>query len=190
MRRGWELEDLIACWALDEEEFALLANKSGATRLGFAVLLKYFEQEARFPRREDVTRAAVDFVAGGGVGRAPGGGGFRGGAGEGRSGAVRRLRLHLAAGGQPSGTGPGLPQVRQGDGAGRGRAGGVAVRRHVPGGDLAGPAAGRFGGQAGGAAAGGRGRRPGRRGFLQELKEDPGSFQLTRCWPRSPSWGG
>jgi hypothetical protein len=64
MRREWELEDLIACWTLDEEEFALLANKSGATRLGFAVLLKYFEQEARFPRREDVPRAAVDFVAG------------------------------------------------------------------------------------------------------------------------------
>ena len=64
MRREWELEELIACWTLDEEEFALLANKSGATRLGFAVLLKYFEQEARFPRREDVPRAAVDFVAG------------------------------------------------------------------------------------------------------------------------------
>jgi hypothetical protein len=64
MRREWELEDLIACWTLDEEEFALLANKSGATRLGFAVLLNYFEHEARFPRREDVPRAAVDFVAG------------------------------------------------------------------------------------------------------------------------------
>ena len=60
MRREWELEELIACWT---QEFALLANKSGATRLGFAVLLKYFEQEARFPRREDVPRAAVDFVA-------------------------------------------------------------------------------------------------------------------------------
>lgn len=64
MRREWELEDLIACWTLDEEEFALLANKSGATRLGFSLMLKYFEQEARFPRREDVPRAAVEFVAG------------------------------------------------------------------------------------------------------------------------------
>ena len=42
----------------------LLANKAGATRLGFALLLKYFKQEARFPRREDVPRAAVDFMAG------------------------------------------------------------------------------------------------------------------------------
>lgn len=28
----------------------LVANKSGATRLGFALLLKFFELEARFPR--------------------------------------------------------------------------------------------------------------------------------------------
>lgn len=64
MRREWELEDLIECWTLDEAEFGLLANKSGATRLGFALMLKFFELEARFPRREDVPRAAVEFVAG------------------------------------------------------------------------------------------------------------------------------
>jgi hypothetical protein len=64
MRREWELEDLIECWTLDEEEFRLIANKSGATRLGFCLMLKFFEQEARFPRREDVPKAAVDFVAG------------------------------------------------------------------------------------------------------------------------------
>ncbi|MEV0758373.1 DUF4158 domain-containing protein [Streptosporangium sp. NPDC050280] len=64
MRREWELEDLIECWTLDEEEFALLANKSGATRLGFGLMLKFFELEARFPRREDVPRPAVEFMAG------------------------------------------------------------------------------------------------------------------------------
>jgi hypothetical protein len=64
MRREWELEDLIDCWTLDEDEFDLLANKSGATRLGFALMLKFFELEARFPRREDVPKAAVDFMAG------------------------------------------------------------------------------------------------------------------------------
>lgn len=47
MRREWELEDLIECWTLDEEEFALLANKFGATRLGFGLMLKFFELEAR-----------------------------------------------------------------------------------------------------------------------------------------------
>jgi TnpA family transposase len=64
MRREWELEDLIECWTLDEEELGLLGNKSGARRLGFAVMLKFFELEARFPRREDVPRAAVEFMAG------------------------------------------------------------------------------------------------------------------------------
>ena len=64
MRREWELEDLIECWTLDEAEFELLANKTGATRLGFALLLKFFELEARFPRREDVPRAAAEFMAG------------------------------------------------------------------------------------------------------------------------------
>jgi hypothetical protein len=64
MRREWELEDLIECWTLDTAEFTLLANKTGSTRLGFALMLKFFEQEARFPRREDVPKAAVEFVSG------------------------------------------------------------------------------------------------------------------------------
>ncbi|TDD53254.1 DUF4158 domain-containing protein [Nonomuraea terrae] len=64
MRREWELEDLIECRTLDEAEGELLANKSGATRLGFALLLKFFELGGRLPRREDVPKAAVDYVAG------------------------------------------------------------------------------------------------------------------------------
>ena len=51
-------------WALGQAERALLANKSGATRLGFAVLLKMFQAEGRFPRRgEDVPAAAVEASA-------------------------------------------------------------------------------------------------------------------------------
>ena len=43
---------------------ALLGNKTGATRLGFAVLLKLFAAEGRFPRRaEDVPLAAVEAIA-------------------------------------------------------------------------------------------------------------------------------
>ena len=41
MRRQWETEDLTDQWTLHAEERALLGNKTGATRLGFAVLLKY-----------------------------------------------------------------------------------------------------------------------------------------------------
>ncbi len=45
MRGDWEPEALIACWTLDEADWRLLANKAGATRLGFALLLKFFEFE-------------------------------------------------------------------------------------------------------------------------------------------------
>ncbi len=51
-------------WAMHAAERALLGNKSGATRLGFAVLLKLFQAEGRFPRRaENVPLAAVDAIA-------------------------------------------------------------------------------------------------------------------------------
>jgi hypothetical protein len=42
--------DLIACWTLVDDDWALVGNKRAATRLGFAALLKFFELEARFPR--------------------------------------------------------------------------------------------------------------------------------------------
>ena len=64
MRREWSAEELIACWTLVEDDWRLLGNKTGTTRLGFSVLLKYFDLEARFPRHAgDVPRAAIDYVA-------------------------------------------------------------------------------------------------------------------------------
>jgi TnpA family transposase len=64
VRREWEPEDLIACWTLVEADQKLVANKSGATRLGFALLLKFFELEARFPRdASELPPAAVSYVA-------------------------------------------------------------------------------------------------------------------------------
>ena len=52
-------------WTLHAADRALLGNKTGATRLGFAVLLKLFQAEGRFPRRpEDVPAAAVEAIAG------------------------------------------------------------------------------------------------------------------------------
>ncbi len=52
------------CWTLSEDDWRLVANKTGATRLGFAVVLKYFEIEGRFPRGgvEDPA-VAVAYVA-------------------------------------------------------------------------------------------------------------------------------
>ncbi len=50
MRREWEPEELISAWTLVEADRQLLANKTGASRLGFALALKFFEIEGRFPR--------------------------------------------------------------------------------------------------------------------------------------------
>ena len=49
MWREVEPEDLIACHALEENR-PLVANKRGPTRLGVALMLRFFELEARFPR--------------------------------------------------------------------------------------------------------------------------------------------
>lgn len=79
MWRARELEDLIGCWTLDEADLGLIANKSGATRLRFALALKFFEQEARFPRHAGELPPAAGEV--------------RSGPGQGRSGYVRRVRV-------------------------------------------------------------------------------------------------
>ena len=50
MRREWQPEELIASWTLIDRDWELLANKSGATRLGFALLLRFFDLEAQVPR--------------------------------------------------------------------------------------------------------------------------------------------
>jgi TnpA family transposase len=64
MRREWSLEDLIESWSLTDDDRRLLANKSGFTRLGFALMVKFFEIEARFPERHyEFPSAAVEFVA-------------------------------------------------------------------------------------------------------------------------------
>jgi hypothetical protein len=56
--------DLVEHWTLLESETDLLATKRGATRLGFAVLLKFYGRYGRFPRgRAEVKQDAVEFVA-------------------------------------------------------------------------------------------------------------------------------
>jgi hypothetical protein len=42
MRREWEPEDLIACWTLVEDDWRLVANKRGGSRLAFAGLATFF----------------------------------------------------------------------------------------------------------------------------------------------------
>ncbi|MGW5927026.1 carboxylesterase family protein [Streptomyces anulatus] len=64
MRQEWSPEELLANWTLVDGDWDLVANKSGATRLGFSLLLKFFELEGRFPDvSEEVPPTAVEYVA-------------------------------------------------------------------------------------------------------------------------------
>ena len=63
MRAEWEPDELIDAWTLTGGDWDLIANKAGVTRLGFAVMLKFYEIEGRFPAyREEVPQAAVAYL--------------------------------------------------------------------------------------------------------------------------------
>jgi hypothetical protein len=64
MRQHFTPQELAEHFTLLPAERELLANKTGANRLGFVVLLKYFQWEGRFPEHvQDVPRAVVDHIA-------------------------------------------------------------------------------------------------------------------------------
>jgi Transposase and inactivated derivatives, TnpA family len=64
MKRNWELEELIENFTIMPNEMALLGNKTGETRLGFMVLLKFFQLEARFPNsKNEVPKVVVKYIA-------------------------------------------------------------------------------------------------------------------------------
>jgi hypothetical protein len=64
MKRQWEPDDLVSSFTFLPDEATLLANKTGATRLGFAVLYKFFQHEGRFPRhRNEVPNAVIAYLA-------------------------------------------------------------------------------------------------------------------------------
>ena len=49
MKQAWHPDELTQHWTLSDDECRLLGEKTGATRLAFAVLLKAFQYEGRFP---------------------------------------------------------------------------------------------------------------------------------------------
>ena len=64
MRAEWEPDELIDAWTLTGGDWDLIANKAGLTRLGFAVMLKFYEIEGRFPAyREEVPRTWPSILA-------------------------------------------------------------------------------------------------------------------------------
>ncbi|MEL7144706.1 MAG: DUF4158 domain-containing protein, partial [Cyanobacteria bacterium J06573_11] len=53
MKRKWTNHELLEHWTLDAEETRLVLSKKGANRLGFALLLKFFQLKGRFPEKKN-----------------------------------------------------------------------------------------------------------------------------------------
>ena len=67
-------DKLIDRWTLLPDDHSLLQGKAAENRLGFALLLKFYNHSGRFPRgRSEIPEEAVEYVAqaGGGAGRRP-----------------------------------------------------------------------------------------------------------------------
>jgi len=64
MKRHWEIDELIEHFMLRPEEIALFAGSNAANQLGMAVLLKFFQYEARFPSsKKEVPEEVLSFLA-------------------------------------------------------------------------------------------------------------------------------
>ena len=64
MKRQWDNEELMEHFTLVEDDLDALANKTGPTRLGYALLLKCFQYEGHFPpAKHDIPKSVVDYVA-------------------------------------------------------------------------------------------------------------------------------
>jgi hypothetical protein len=64
MKRTWTSEELLEHFTLLPDELTAVGNKSGNTRLGFAVLLKCLQYEGRFLRsRQEAAPEVIRFLA-------------------------------------------------------------------------------------------------------------------------------
>jgi TnpA family transposase len=64
LKRQWDAQELVENFTLNPDEMALLENKGDENRLGFAVLLKFFQMEAKFPfHHHIVPKQVVSYIA-------------------------------------------------------------------------------------------------------------------------------
>ncbi|MCP4360162.1 MAG: Tn3 family transposase [Chloroflexi bacterium] len=65
MKHQWTLDELIDSWTIQPNEWELCQRqRTEPNKLGFALLLKCFQIQARFPSQQtDVPQAAIEFVA-------------------------------------------------------------------------------------------------------------------------------
>ncbi len=59
VKRQWTTDALTEHWTLHAHDLDLLAKKTGPARLGFALLLKYFQHEEHFPQAKGDTPVTV-----------------------------------------------------------------------------------------------------------------------------------
>lgn len=63
MKQNWELEELIEHFTVIPKEMRLLKNKYGGIRLGFVVLLKFFQYQDRFPKaKNEINPQVIDYI--------------------------------------------------------------------------------------------------------------------------------
>ena len=64
MKRDWTIPELQEYWTLQPGELNLLTSKNDENRLGFALLLRFFQIEGRFPEsKSEIPRKCAAFVA-------------------------------------------------------------------------------------------------------------------------------
>lgn len=64
LKKNWQTEELIENWTLIPQELELLANKIGGNKIGFAIMLKYFQLMARFPdASEQIPDLVTSYIA-------------------------------------------------------------------------------------------------------------------------------
>lgn len=64
MKRQWTEEELIEQWTLLPDELTLMASLADHNRLGFTILLKFFQNQGFFPAdRQQVPTAVIGFLA-------------------------------------------------------------------------------------------------------------------------------
>ncbi len=64
MKRSWTIEELVDKFIFSSKELELLGNKTSHTRLGFAVLFKFFQLEGQFPSQKmDIPNTIITFIA-------------------------------------------------------------------------------------------------------------------------------
>ncbi|PHE39727.1 Tn3 family transposase [Bacillus pseudomycoides] len=64
MKQNWVIEELIEHFTVIPKEMCLIGNKYGSTRLGFAVSLKFFQYQGRFPKgKQEINKQLIEYVA-------------------------------------------------------------------------------------------------------------------------------